>query len=268
MKKDPLTIFSFGYWGWGTEVPTLVKTIDSIEKSRGYTPPVFVDIRMSHAVRAPGFNGNSFQKLLGEKRVINMPELGNRRIVSQRGKRIQIDQPEFAETLLQIAQDASKKNQRIIFFCSCAIPGPEHSPYCHRVTVSGLLLKSGKENKKPLTVVEWPGGDGKIIQAKTDEDTFSKVSRAQKGIPLGKLKSPLNVTAWKALPYSSIIVLNSTKHDHSIHLKTEPTQFVKKQWIVRVEISDIEKASAAKIKALMIKNQKENGYSVRELRNF
>ena len=50
-----ITLFSFGYWGWGNAVPQLVEAIDAVEKSRGYAPPIFADVRISRAVRAAGF---------------------------------------------------------------------------------------------------------------------------------------------------------------------------------------------------------------------
>ena len=34
MKK--LQAFSWGYWGWGTHTKEFVKTVDAIERQRGY----------------------------------------------------------------------------------------------------------------------------------------------------------------------------------------------------------------------------------------
>ena len=59
------TIFTWGYYGWGNHTPQLVEAVDAVERSRGFEPPIFVDIRIRRTVRAKGFQGNAFEKLLG-----------------------------------------------------------------------------------------------------------------------------------------------------------------------------------------------------------
>jgi hypothetical protein len=39
--------------------------VDAVETSRGFEPPIFVDIRIRRTVRAKGFVGSAFAKLLG-----------------------------------------------------------------------------------------------------------------------------------------------------------------------------------------------------------
>ena len=34
-----ITIFSWGYWGWGNATPQLVHLVDSVEAARGFNPP-------------------------------------------------------------------------------------------------------------------------------------------------------------------------------------------------------------------------------------
>src|SRR5688500_8003061 len=53
----PLTMFTWGYWGWGTTTREFVQAADAVEASRGFNPPLFVDIRIRRSVRAPGFTG-------------------------------------------------------------------------------------------------------------------------------------------------------------------------------------------------------------------
>jgi hypothetical protein len=145
------TIFSWGYWGWGNATEQLVQAVDALEGARGFKPPVFVDVRIRRAVRAPGFNGDAFENLLGESRYIHMRSLGNRFILTRSGPRIQIEDPSDAALLLNTAQDLARKNQRVIFFCSCEFPWLEGSgEECHRTTVAGLLLKAAKERKLSL----------------------------------------------------------------------------------------------------------------------
>jgi len=45
-----------------------------------------------------------------------MPSLGNKRILSRTGKKLQIAKPEAVNELLDLAQEAAKNKQRIIFF--------------------------------------------------------------------------------------------------------------------------------------------------------
>jgi hypothetical protein len=51
---DLTTLFSWGFWGWGTSTPQLVEATDALEAARGFNPPVFVDTRLLRSGRAPG----------------------------------------------------------------------------------------------------------------------------------------------------------------------------------------------------------------------
>jgi hypothetical protein len=62
-QDEPIALFSFGYWGWGNSTKQLIDTFDALEFSRGFKPPVLVDIRISRSVRAPGFNASALEKL-------------------------------------------------------------------------------------------------------------------------------------------------------------------------------------------------------------
>ncbi len=42
--QDALTIFSWGYEGWGNWTDELVAAVDAVEESCGWGPPMFVDI--------------------------------------------------------------------------------------------------------------------------------------------------------------------------------------------------------------------------------
>jgi hypothetical protein len=43
-KMNTTTIFSWGYYGWGNATPQLIEAVDAVETSRGFEPPIFVDI--------------------------------------------------------------------------------------------------------------------------------------------------------------------------------------------------------------------------------
>lgn len=85
---QPITLFTFGYWGWGNATPQLIQGVDAVERSRGFKPPMFVDTRIRRAGRAIGFQGAAFEKLLGANRHRWMPKLGNKGILSRSGPRI------------------------------------------------------------------------------------------------------------------------------------------------------------------------------------
>ena len=62
------TLFTWGYYGWGNHTPDLVEAVDAVETRRGFRPPIFVDIRIRRSVRAAGFTGPAFERLLGRDR--------------------------------------------------------------------------------------------------------------------------------------------------------------------------------------------------------
>jgi hypothetical protein len=144
----------FGYWGWGSSTVELVKSIDEVERQRGFRPPIFVDIRISRSVRAVGFRDDAFEQTLGSRRYRWMRDLGNSSVVDHsKTRRIKIKSPKAAAKLLEFAQDCAKKKRHIIFFCSCELPRT-----CHRYSVARLLLKAAQRVGTRLEVVEWPGG--------------------------------------------------------------------------------------------------------------
>jgi hypothetical protein len=150
-----LTMFTFGYWGWGNATQQLVRSIDAVERRRGFRPPMFVDIRIHRSVRAAGFRDDAFQRLLGPSRYKWMRRLGNRAVVGRSGgRRVLIDDPKAAIELLDLARGLQQDRRRAIFFCSCENPG-----HCHRATVAQLLLRAASRRADSLDVVEWPGGE-------------------------------------------------------------------------------------------------------------
>jgi hypothetical protein len=154
-----LTLFTWGYYGWGNATPELVEAVDAVEMSRGFEPPIFVDIRIRRTVRAKGFQGNAFEKLLGLSRHRWMKSLGNKFIQTRTGPNIQIADPSAAEELLDLALDSGRTKQRLLFFCGCPWPRCNGKIACHRTTVAGLVLEAAKKRGVPVEIVEWPGGD-------------------------------------------------------------------------------------------------------------
>jgi hypothetical protein len=200
MKK--LKAFTWGYEGWGNASAHFVRVVDSIERARGFKPPVFVDLRMSRQVRARDFQDRNFEAIVGKSRYIWMKRLGNARIASKKGKRIQIKDPSAAKDLLDLIVDLQQKNRRVVMFCSCleallrtSIGGPS----CHRVTVASLLLKEARRRGIGLELAEWPGEKPSFLSLNATEAQREALERDATYIPIGPADqglSPLLKLGW------------------------------------------------------------------------
>src|SRR5262245_59263187 len=100
-----LTLFSWGYWGWGSAVKKLIEAVDAVESARGFEPPMFCDIRLSRSVRAAGFAGSAFENAIGTARYRWLDALGNV-AVKQRGA-MRIKDPAAVEALLDMAEECA-----------------------------------------------------------------------------------------------------------------------------------------------------------------
>jgi hypothetical protein len=196
-------LFTWGYYGWGNATSQLIEAVDAVEASRGFAPPVFVDIRIRRTVRAKGFQGNAFENLLGPTRHCWMPSLGNRFIVTRIGPPIQIADPATASDLLEFALTALRSNQRVLFFCSCQWPR-YGSTCCHRTTVAGLVLDAARERKRQLQVIEWPGGEPGRVDLDVSAQVFATLRKGRKTVPLG---DRIQLSEYAAIPWGSLAVL-------------------------------------------------------------
>jgi hypothetical protein len=109
MKR--ITAFTWGYWGWGTHAADFVRNLDAVEKARGWKPPLFVDIRIRRAVRAPDFQQNAFERLVGQRRYRWTKTLGNRSIITKKS-RMEIVDPKAANDLLEHVLQAHGQKRR------------------------------------------------------------------------------------------------------------------------------------------------------------
>jgi hypothetical protein len=192
------TLFSFGYWGSGSATRALVDAVNDAEAQRGFDPPLWVDIRISRAVRAAGFRDNAFEKLLG-RRYLHMQSLGNSALHSGRA-RIAIRDPGAAEELLDHA--LSNPSRRVIFFCSCELPAG-----CHRHVVAKLLTKAAHRRKADVTVIEWPGGDPTTQSFEVPLPVFRALAReTQKTLALPPHMSPATAAS---LPWATTAVVTA-----------------------------------------------------------
>jgi len=229
MQQGPLTLFSWGYWGWGNATRQLVQAMDVVEAAHGYAPPIFVDIRISRAVRAAGFSGNAFAAVVGEQRYLHEPDLGNLYVKSKKGPRIQIRNPDAAGDLLELALTRAKRKRRLIFFCSCPWPvWPEDGEdcHCHRVEVGALVLNAAKESGTVVEIAEWPGvpTDETSIEVPLSPRDYGK-ARASASIPLGDI---LPTAELLGLPWGSRVDVRAGSNSSSY--LAGPAQFSAGRW--------------------------------------
>ena len=181
-----LTMFSFGYSGWGNATEKLVEAVNVVEATRGFQPPLWVDIRLKRNARARGFSGHAFAEVTGEDNYRWMSELGNANLGDPSATRARIKDPSKATALLELAlQEARANRRRVIFFCSCALPVDlENGKRCHRTNVTRLLLNRARDRRIPLSIEEWPGGSPTTITLSIEENEVHRLRRGIKSIPL------------------------------------------------------------------------------------
>lgn len=173
-----ITLFSFGYWGWGNAAAELVRAVNAVEKSRGYKPPTFVDVRLRRTVRAEGFSGNAFASVAGEDRYEWIPGLGNSAIArsNKNGSSIEIKDKSCAGQLLDLAIEGDDDKRRVIYFCACEFPKND-GRCCHRVEVARLVLKEAARRRVKVKIVEWPGELPQKMNLEVEQKDIRKLRR-------------------------------------------------------------------------------------------
>lgn len=223
------TLFTWGYYGWGNATPQLVEAVDAVEASRGFDPPIFVDIRIRRTVRAKGFQGNAFEKLLGPSRHRWIKSLGNKFIQTHTGPIIQVADSSAAGELLDLALEAAGHKQRLLFFCSCQWPRCDGEIACHRTTVAGLVLAVAKKRAVHVEAVEWPGGEQRQIDLDVTAQVFAAVRKGRMTVPLGYQPELAEVAG---LPWGSLATLRS--NGETLHRVVGPAIRQKDHWSLPV----------------------------------
>jgi hypothetical protein len=236
-----ITIFSFGYYGWGNATDELVNSVDAVERSRGFKPPIFVDTRISRSARAKGFNGSNFEKLVGEKSHRWMKSLGNKRIQSRSGPWIQIAEPAAAEDLLDLALELSEQSRRILFFCSCKFSKCEGKVNCHRHVIGTLLIKAARKRGASIEVIEWPGGKPQRIHLEVSASDYTAVDKGRSTIPLRETNRLVELAE---VPYCSTLTLYSD--DQMMYRLVGPARMTGGQWNLPVFYSSGNAATSVK----------------------
>jgi hypothetical protein len=206
-----LTLFTWGYWGWGSTTNQLVEAVDATEAARGYKHPVFVDIRIRRNVRAKGFSGGAFEKMLGDGRYIWERRLGNANVAAGRPG-IKIADPSAAKSLLDTAAQLNEDRQRVIFFCSC-----EHLRGCHRESVADLVLQEAKKHGLVIEIVERPGNTPAVIDLEVPPSVLAAVARGRRTVPLSKA---FDLSEQACLAWGSVVTLISG--ERSLPILTGP----------------------------------------------
>lgn len=198
MEPTILTAFSWGYYGWGNSVPQFLEAVAAAEASRGFDAPVFADVRLRRSVRAPGFNGAAFEKIVSPERYRWFSGLGNARIETGEPG-VKIANPPDAYRLLDFVCEQEPRKRRVLFFCSCAT---WQSPLCHRHEVAGLLVQAAAARGVALAVSEWPGGEPETRELRLTPAQAGRASGAT--IPLGR---KLPSAGLATLPWGSTLLV-------------------------------------------------------------
>lgn len=212
---EALTIFTFGYWGWGNHTPQMVDAFDASEARAGFAAPLFVDTRFRREVRAVGFRGDAFERVVGKDRYRWVKRLGNKNIVADAPDEICIADPTAVGELLDWAIEAASHSQRIVYYCAC-----EYPEGCHRHVIAEMLANEALRRSVPLTVVEWPGGEPGINELVMPLETVKAVLRGRKSVHL-----PPELTPLHALPWYSVVNLLAESGGRAVPFLTGPARF-------------------------------------------
>lgn len=215
-----VTLFSWGYWGWGNATERLVEAIDAAEQARGYRPPIFIDTRLRRQGRAKGFVGNAFRDLVGEARYRWMQDLGNLEIATG-GKGVQLKDPGAVKQLLDLALRAADDRQRVIFYCACEFLSCDGQLKCHRLEIADRLLEHAKNLDRAISVVEWPGEEPAEIRLAVDRKLLSAVTHGRMSIPFSETR----VAEFAGLPWGSLVALECADNQMSGYAAVGPAKF-------------------------------------------
>ena len=242
------TIFTWGYFGWGNATPQLVAAVDAVETLRGFKPPIFIDIRIRRNVRATGFVGNAFEKLLGPSRHRWMKSLGNKFIQTRTGPDIQIAEPSAANELLDLALESAGRKQRVLFFCGCQWPRCDGEIARHRSTVAELVLQAAQRRGDSVEIVEWPGGEPKQIDLDVTPEVFASVRKGRKTVPLG---ATADLAQMAGLPWGSVATVHSS--GDKLHRIVGPAFWQTDTWALPVFVTDADGFAACETESANIR---------------
>ena len=224
-----LKMFSWGYHGWGNAVEQLIKAVDAVERSRGFKPLWFADVRIRREVRALGFQGNNLEETMkrfrnsgGTTRYRWFKDLGNNSIIT-RESGVQIHNKKAASDLLDWALEAHKQDRRVVFFCNCWTPAQ-----CHRTEVTELLLAEARRRRLDLVIDEWPGGGPESHPMNVDATEINALRRGRKSLRLGHADRFETIVG---LPVGSVVKVRAG--DECLYTACDAAKWsVKEGWVL------------------------------------
>jgi hypothetical protein len=229
------TVFSWGYEGWGNATRELLRAFTAVEQSRGFEPPVFVDVRARRQVRAVGFREDAFERLAGRARHRWMPGLGNAAVKTGQGP-MRLVAPADIYELLGLVQAQQRQARRVLFFCSCG--SPFDASTCHRQFVRRALLSAARSSKVQLAVQEWPGGTlstSVLAELPVQERTWKSLLGGAQALWLGPRQPDVKYLAW---PTGGVLRLRSDAGTRLVSLAA--ARFQAGEWRMPVYVSPIE----------------------------
>lgn len=222
-SSESLLLFTWGYWGWGSTTKQFVESVDVVEKSRGFEPPVFVDVRFRRSVRAAGFREAAFQQVTGPDRYVWMNGLGNKGVGTGDPA---LKDPNAVMDLLKLAEENLRHRRRVIYFCACQIPAE-----CHRsFLVTETLPQRTQKQRRDIGVVEWPGTDlpESPLRWEVAPKELTAVERGRKTFEM-----PSNITLGEAAGLAWYTPIRLVAGDSELPILAGPAMVQKDRWVIQ-----------------------------------
>ncbi len=235
-----LTAFSWGYAGWGNAIRQLIRSFDTAEQLRGFSPPVFVDVRASRNVRARGFREEAFGRAVKRGRYRWMSGLGNAAMLNRKGK-MRLVHPGQVLELLGLVLSEAEMNSRVVFFCSCS--SPHQARKCHRHVVTKSLLAAARRLGVPLRVEEWPGGAPRVrpLEIRVPPRTIDALLRGAKSV-----RVPESIALeHSALAHGQVVELRDRTRRQLV--ACGPPVYQARRWELPVFVVPVYEADSARI---------------------
>jgi len=162
-----------------------------------------------------------------------MKRLGNKRILSKKGRRIQIADPAATGDLLELIVDLNKRGRRVIMFCACEEPilkCDDGLPSCHRVEVARLLLMSARKQGLRIEPSEWPGETPVSLRVRASDSQKKALANGARYIPIGSVDARLPAMA--VLGWGSNVHFETREESWSV--VTGPAYVRQGQWRLEV----------------------------------
>ena len=202
-----ITLFSWGYWGWGNATEQLVEAVDwpkSDENSVRQSSSIFVCFAKGEP---KGSSAMHSATSVGASRYRWMPDLGN--LAVGKSATHEDKASRSCRRPAGTGNQAAKDRRRVIFYCACRFPRVNGKTRCHRDTVIDLAPGGREKAARSISVVEWPGGEPSVNRAiEVDRVLYRSVLNGRSNIPFRHER----LGEFAGLPWGSILRSNvSTK---------------------------------------------------------